>query len=316
MLNKNTAGFHPQSWSEAVYQLTQASENYVLVTILGTAGSTPRANGTKMVITKNDIYDTIGGGHLEFKAIEKARQLLAGNKAVQDIENFPLAAKLGQCCGGSVAVLFEMMMVERQSIQVHGAGHVGHALVQILSQLPLQIQWVDSREGLFPEHTPANVTCVVEPYPEDAVKDASENTIFIVLTHNHQLDFTLTEKVISRGDAAFLGVIGSETKAKRFRMRLEHKGFSEQQVSQMISPVGLPEIGGKLPMEVAVSIAGQVISIYQAGTKKAKKSGLSWKQLQSEIALTEDVNTVDGVSDVDDGVNDADVDVDKVKTED
>lgn len=221
--------------------------------------------------------------------MEKARLLLADSKAVQEIENFPLAAKLGQCCGGSVAVLFEMMVVERQSIQVHGAGHVGHALVQILSQLPLQIQWVDSREGLFPEQTPANVRCLVEPYPEDAVKDAPENTLFIVLTHNHQLDFSLTEKIISRGDAAFLGVIGSETKAKRFRMRLEHKGYSDAQVAQMTSPVGLAEVGGKLPMEVAVSIAGQVISIYQAGTKKAKKSGLSWKQLQSEMALTEGV---------------------------
>lgn len=85
MLNKDTAGFHSQSWSEAVHQLTQACENFVLVTILGTAGSTPRANGTKMVITENDIYDTIGGGHLEFKAIGKGppfisrQQSCAGN---------------------------------------------------------------------------------------------------------------------------------------------------------------------------------------------------------------------------------------------
>ncbi|TCS38959.1 xanthine dehydrogenase accessory protein XdhC [Reinekea marinisedimentorum] len=285
MLNKDTAGFHPQSWSEAVHQLTQASENYVLVTILGTAGSTPRANGTKMVITASDIYDTIGGGHLEFKVIEKARQLLTESKAVQQVENFPLAAKLGQCCGGSVAVLFEMMVVQQPTIQVHGAGHVGHALVQILSQLPLRIQWVDSRVDLFPEQVASNVDCIAEPYPEDAVKDAPENSLFIVLTHNHQLDFTLTEKIIARGDAAYLGVIGSDTKAKRFRMRLEHKGYSQAQVDQMTSPVGLAEVGGKLPMEVAVSIAGQVISIYQQGATKQKRAGLSWKQLQNEIAL-------------------------------
>lgn len=289
MLNKNTAGFHPQNWSEAVHHLGSQGENYVLVTILGTTGSTPRANGTKMVVTKDDIYDTIGGGHLEYKIIEKARELLVDAKPGQHMENFPLGAKLGQCCGGSCAVLLESIVTARPVVQVYGAGHVGHALIQILSQLPLQIHWVDSRAELFPEAVPSNVQCIHEPYPEDAVKAAPAGSMFVILTHNHQLDFTLTEKILSRNDAAFLGVIGSDTKAKRFRMRLEHKRYSEEQISQMICPVGLPEVGGKLPMEVAVSIAGQIIAEYQTSTEKSKRAGLSWRELQNEITQTADV---------------------------
>ena len=100
MLNSSNQGLHAHNWLQAANELEANGETYALVTVLGTSGSTPRASGTKMVISENDIYATIGGGHLEFKAIEHARELLKQGQTCQAVENFQLGASLGQCCGG------------------------------------------------------------------------------------------------------------------------------------------------------------------------------------------------------------------------
>jgi len=287
-INQTTKGFHRGSWSDAVAVLSQQGQCFVIATLLGSAGSTPRSAGTKMVITDSDIYDTVGGGHLEYKMIEKAREFLLTGDGSQNIEHFSLGASLGQCCGGSVSVLFETIVNEKLNVDVYGAGHVSHALMTILADLPVRVRWLDSRAELFPENLPANVAPIIDEFVVDQVKAAKPNTAAIIMTHNHQLDFSLCEALIKRGDCASIGVIGSETKAKRFRMRLEHKGLSQSDIQKMKCPVGLEEVAGKLPMEVAVSIAGEIIALYQSSTmNKPVRDGLQWVQLKSELTQTE-----------------------------
>ncbi len=289
MLNKSVKGFHIQNWAQAVNELSQAATDYVLVTVLGSSGSTPRAAGSKMVVTGESIFDTIGGGHLEFKAIERARELLAEGSDVQTLEHFPLGASLGQCCGGSVTVLFEPMVSQAMPVDIYGAGHVAHALISILSGLPVRVRWIDSRAELFPEAVPGNVQVVVDEDPTEQVKLATANTAVVIVTHNHQLDFELTEKLIKRNQSSFIGVIGSQTKAKRFQMRLAHKQYSDEQIAQMTCPIGLDNVQGKLPMEVAVSIAAQLMQHYQQissqqqNTASKKRQGLQWQQIKSHF---------------------------------
>ncbi|EAR10080.1 xanthine dehydrogenase accessory protein XdhC [Reinekea blandensis] len=287
MLNKHTQGFHPQTWSQAIAQLETQSVPYVLVTILGTAGSTPREQGTKMVVTAEDIFDTVGGGHLEFRIVEQARAQLIEGQSAQDLQHFPLGASLGQCCGGSVSVLFECFVPERLPVDVYGAGHVGQALISLLAGLPVRVRWIDARAELFPPTLPANVQTIVEPQPEDAVADAQPGTATVVLTHNHQLDFAIVEKALRQGASAFLGVIGSDTKAKRFRMRLAHKGFTDEQIANLTCPIGLSEVPGKRPMEVAISIAGQLIQQYQNELPNAQREGLQWRELRGVLQADE-----------------------------
>ena len=287
MLNKNIQGFHAQHWQQAVHELTTAQTDYVLVTLLGTAGSTPRASGTKMVITAESIYDTVGGGHLEYKIIAHARELLLAGEPIQTLHHFPLGASLGQCCGGSVTALFEVMAQKILNVDIYGAGHVAQALVPLLGQLPVRVRWIDSRRDLFPASLPSNVTRIVDEEPQQQVAIAPSRTVFIILTHNHQLDFAVTERAIKRNDAQFIGVIGSQTKATRFQLRLQHKGYTVGQIQQMTCPVGLPNVTGKLPMEVAVSIAGQLIGLYQQHAVKPIRNGLQWQTLKSELQTTE-----------------------------
>jgi len=284
MLNISMQGLHKHSWLQAATELEQSSETYVIITLLGAAGSTPRASGTKMVVSEHNIYATIGGGHLEFKAIKHARQLITQGETCQQVENFQLGASLGQCCGGQVLVLFEVFASDNMHLDIYGAGHVAQALIPMLGQLPIRVRWIDSRADLFPEQIPSNVQKVVDETPVDQVSNAAKNTASLILTHNHQLDFSLTQAIIKRADSLWLGVIGSETKAKKFQYRLSQRGFSDAQVQTMTCPVGLRAVAGKLPMEVAISIAGQLVELYQSvQVQSPKQQGKEWKELQSNL---------------------------------
>ncbi|WUR14369.1 xanthine dehydrogenase accessory protein XdhC [[Empedobacter] haloabium] len=92
--------------------LTATAGPAVLVTVARVEGSSPRATGTKMLVTARSQLDTIGGGHLELKAVEIARGMLARADASVQYERFPLGPSLGQCCGGVVWLAFEPVDAE------------------------------------------------------------------------------------------------------------------------------------------------------------------------------------------------------------
>ncbi|QNH03897.1 xanthine dehydrogenase accessory protein XdhC [Pseudomonas sp. B11D7D] len=263
------------SWISALADLQQQGEACVLVTIIEERGSTPRNAGSKMVVTAERIFETIGGGHLEYKAMEMAREMLATRSQDTRLERFSLGASLGQCCGGATVLLFEPMGQPQAQIAVFGAGHVGRALVPLLASLPCKVRWIDSRENEFPQHIPAGVQKVVNDEVVDEVENMPPGSYYIVMTHNHQLDLELTAAILKRGDFAYFGLIGSKTKRVKFEHRLRERGFEEALMARMRCPMGLAEVKGKLPVEIAVSIAGEVIATYNASFGQDVKKGES-----------------------------------------
>ena len=265
------------NWSTATQSLNQQGKAYVMITLIGITGSTPRNSGSKMVVAHDTFFDTIGGGHLEYKATQFAHQLLTKGKSAQHIEHFQLGSQLGQCCGGTATVLFECFAATGVNIMLFGAGHVGQALVPILSALPCQITWVDSRASQFSADVEKmNYTqVVVSESPEDEVASMPANSYYIVMTHNHQMDFDISQAILQRADFAYLGLIASDTKWKRFQQRYKHRELPQALVERMHCPIGLPEVGGKLPMEVAVSVAGQIIQQYQSTINTLPQEDLS-----------------------------------------
>ncbi|QCR36124.1 xanthine dehydrogenase accessory protein XdhC [Nissabacter sp. SGAir0207] len=251
-------------WITTLSELQRRGESCVLVTVAEHLGSTPRDSGSKMLITAERHYHTIGGGNLEFRAIAIARELLQAGQAESRLERFPLGARLGQCCGGSATLLFEPLLRPQPLVAVFGAGHVGRALVSILATLPCRIRWIDGRAAEFPPPLPGVEQRVAEE-PLDEVRLLPPESYIVVLTHDHQLDLALSEQILRRGDFRYFGLIGSATKRKRFDYRLSGKGFSAAQLQRMRCPVGLPDVTGKLPAEIAVAIAGEIIACYQSG---------------------------------------------------
>ena len=95
-----------RNWIDTLGALAAARTPAVLVTVVAAKGSVPRLPGTRMLVGAEAIHGTIGGGHLEFKAIDIARDLLV-TRGPAALHRFPLGATLGQCCGGLAQLLFE-----------------------------------------------------------------------------------------------------------------------------------------------------------------------------------------------------------------
>ncbi|MDB5889567.1 MAG: hypothetical protein JWP47_398 [Polaromonas sp.] len=262
-----------------------ASEPAVLVTIGSTHGSAPRDAGTWMAVFAGAIIGTIGGGHLEYRAIAEARKLLASSpdrQAVGSIQTanhlrLALGPALGQCCGGVVHLslarviardvvrLGQELSMARQvhPVALFGGGHVGHALVGVLSQLPFVLTWIDSRDEVFPPYTGPNLGCEHSDPVEAAVPGLVPGSRVLIMSFSHAEDLDVLAACLMRqresGDLPYIGLIGSKTKWAVFRSRLEARGFTPDELAHVTCPIGVRGIAGKEPEVIAVAVAAQLL---------------------------------------------------------
>lgn len=156
---------------------------------------------------------------------------------------------------------------------IFGAGHVGAALVRALSLLDVRITWVDCRPELFSGDLPPRVTPLVVEEGEDlpgAAQQAQPGTYFLVLTHNHDLDYAICEAIFQRQDYAYFGLIGSATKRARFEHRLVARGLDPARLAELTCPIGIPGIGGKEPAVIAASVVAQILQVRDARRASAQ----------------------------------------------
>lgn len=245
-------------------------------------GSGPREVGAWMAVFRNTLVNTIGGGHLEFQAISEARALLDGpslenafHEAQALTTRYALGPALGQCCGGVVHLTFERiraadapalqqrLLANGQALALFGGGHVGRALVNVLSTLPYQVQWVDSRDEIFPEHLPPNVVCEHSDPVHAAVADLPAGASVLIMSFSHAEDLDVVAACLKRqrlqSDLKFVGLIGSKTKWATFQHRLAAKGFTSQELAFITCPIGVSGISGKEPEVIAVAVAAQLL---------------------------------------------------------
>lgn len=235
---------------------------FCLVTITVTEGSTPRGVGTIMLVTATSEYGTIGGGNLEYAAIKAARECLFNGHTPQTLD-YILGPDVEQCCGGRVelslqkiasrADLPNMTVLKFSPVFLFGAGHVGQAVATAIAPLPFALHLYDNRTD--------KIIAEVLSYsnPVQVVVAAPKHTLFLVMTHDHSLDYELVSTVLRRDDFAFLGLIGSKTKRARFMSRLKKDGFTDGQLSRLTCPIGIEGIQGKEPEIIAASVAAQLL---------------------------------------------------------
>ena len=258
----------------------------VLVSVDSVQGSGPREVGAWMAVFPQTLVNTIGGGHLEFQAITEARALLhrpvavnASSTATHEdnalTTRYALGPALGQCCGGVVHLKFERisaadapalkqrLLGNGQPLALFGGGHVGHALVNVLSTLPYNVQWIDSRYEIFPAQLPPNVVCEHSDPVHAAVADLPSGASVLIMSFSHAEDLDVAAACLKRqrlhGDLKFVGLIGSKTKWATFQHRLEAKGFTADELAFITCPIGIEGITGKEPEVIAVSVAAQLL---------------------------------------------------------
>jgi xanthine dehydrogenase accessory factor len=160
---------------------------------------------------------------------------------------------------GGQRYLLEAPHDQRIALALFGAGHVATALADILRQLPVELAWIDSRAEQFPDWAGDLARVVVTADPVTEVAGLAPGTCYLVMTHSHELDEDLCHAILERGDAAWLGLIGSRSKRRRFVHRLGQRGLSDEQLERLVCPVGMAGISGKRPATIALAIAAQLL---------------------------------------------------------
>lgn len=245
----------------------------VLVEVTDVKGSAPRDAGAWMLVARDMIFRTIGGGQLEYMAIDHARKILAGGRDTP--MDVPLGPEIGQCCGGRVGLSFKRVnrgltdelvgkvdaeIATRPHVYVFGAGHVGDALANALSFTPVRVVLVDTREAeLMACDVPGVETCL-SAMPEQVVRSAPPGSAFIVLTHDHALDFLIVTEALQRGDAVYVGMIGSKTKKATFKNWLKREVGSDNLFENLVCPVGGAVVKDKRPEVIAALVAAEVLT--------------------------------------------------------
>jgi xanthine dehydrogenase accessory factor len=252
------------------------------VEIAAVRGSSPREPGAFMLVTADSFAGSIGGGQLEYAALDRARRMLRDSLPAETME-VPLGPEIGQCCGGRVTLGLAPLTAERAEgllarlaaehaarpqVLIFGAGHVGRALTAALNLLPVRAILIDQRAeelALAPAGTEARLAAL----PEAEVRAAPPGSAFVVLTHDHALDFLVTDAALARGDAAYVGLIGSASKRARFRAWRNREGTDRRTaLAGLTCPIGGPSFD-KRPEVIAAMTAAEIVAALTGPTTLA-----------------------------------------------
>ncbi len=174
----------------------------------------------------------------------------------------PSAAQVGQ-------LRARLSLPEAQLLPVglFGGGHVGRAIIELLSRLPSRVQWFDSRDEVFPTGLPDHVQAEYSDPVQAAVQDIGPGSRVLIMSFSHAEDLEVLAACLlrqrQRGDLPFIGLIGSKSKWASFQARLRERGFSEAELGRVTCPIGLPGILAKQPEVIALAVVAQLFSNWQ-----------------------------------------------------
>ena len=245
-----------------------SGRRFALITVVGATGSTPRKEGSRMIVEPDGkILGSVGGAAVERLGVEKALHAMQTGsieKLELDLDDLE-AEQTGMVCGGKMTLMIEPFGTCPRLL-MFGAGHVAQPTVRLAERLGFAATVFDQRpEFACIERFPAS--CLVHGATED-LADKLETTVddFItVMTHCHSDDYEVVRRVL-RKPFFYLGVIGSPRKALEIRKKLAADGFTNQEIQRMTCPIGI-DIGSHTPDEIAVSVAAQLVSMRNKWTK-------------------------------------------------
>lgn len=254
-----------------IFEFLADNQALIQIEIVEVKGSVPREKSAFMLVAGDALFGTIGGGRLELDAIAEARKMLASGDNLKQI-NVALGPDINQCCGGHVVLSLTRLnekeltamrdsatktINQMPEVLLFGSGHVGRALALALAPLPFRVSLIDPRpHALLPKIH--GVQSLALSVPEQAVHEAKPGTSFVVMTHEHSLDFLITNAALKRNDAAYVGLIGSKTKKAVFRSQYLADGGTLADFAKLVSPIGANPTGDKRPEVIAAFVAAEL----------------------------------------------------------
>jgi xanthine dehydrogenase accessory factor len=122
---------------EKVLKITKTNKKVALVTLTKSSGSTPRKEGSLMAVWDTEFIGSIGGGLVEHRVIESAKEALKQDSNICFKYNLTKEAELGMSCGGSVEGYIKIIRPKNR-IVIMGAGHIGQKIYSCLKNLILK----------------------------------------------------------------------------------------------------------------------------------------------------------------------------------
>jgi xanthine dehydrogenase accessory factor len=235
-------------------------------------GSAPREAGATMLVADAAFHGTIGGGQLEYMAIDEARALIARGIDAGRMD-VPLGPEIGQCCGGRVVLALDRLdAATRADLVPRPRPRGGAAAGADLRRGPCRARagggapaaaaaagadrQPRGRTGL----APASVETRLAAIPEAEVRSAPPGSAFVILTHDHALDFLLAAEALGRGDAAYVGMIGSASKRAAFGAWSRRQGGPSPDA--LVCPIGAAGRGDKRPAVIAAHAAAELLAVF------------------------------------------------------
>jgi len=245
--------------------LIQHNTPCVLCTVVRTSGSVPRHAGAKMLVGADGtmLAGTVGGGEMESRIIEQAKQALTDGKA--RLQSYQLAnPQAGDpgVCGGEVEVFIEPLLTS-PTLVIIGAGHVGRALTHLAKWSGFHVVVADDRtEFCNATACPGADEYLPGPLHETIGKlSLNPQTYVAMVTRGYPLDVELLPLLLQT-PTGYIGVIGSQRRWLTAAKVLREQGISETDLACIHAPIGL-KIGAETPEEIAISILAQIIQARQ-----------------------------------------------------
>jgi xanthine dehydrogenase accessory factor len=168
--------------------------------------------------------------------------------------------------------LFVSSFAPRPQMYVFGAIDFASALCSIGRFLGYRVTVCDARaKFVTPERFP-DVDELVVDWPDRFLASApvDERTAICVLTHDSKFDVPILKQALAT-DAGYIGAMGSRRTTERRAERLREEGVGDEDLARIHAPIGLP-IGSRSPEEVAVAIAAEIVSVFNAKVPRVSKA--------------------------------------------
>ena len=261
---------------EEIVRIRSEGGRAALATITSIKGSTPRTEGSKMLVRSDgSILGSVGGGSLEAQVCQEAMEVIGDGRS--RVLKFDLTGKeiaeAGMICGGSMEVFVEPITT-KPGLYIFGGGHISFFLSKIGKMLDFRVVVIDDREEFanperFPEADETIARDLEEVFPSLKINRLS---YIVIVTRGHLLDEKALEWAV-KTDARYVGMIGSRKKNKTVFAHLESRGISRELLETVHAPIGL-DIKAETPEEIAISIMAEIIMVRREGGSSGPKT---WK---------------------------------------
>jgi xanthine dehydrogenase accessory factor len=255
---------------QTIAELEAKGEAAAFCTIVESKGSTPRHEGSKMLVFPDGhIIGTVGGGEIENRVIAEGLESLKTHRS--KVLHYSLVSpEKGDpgICGGQVEVYVEPI-IPRISLIVIGAGHVGRQVVHLAKWLDCRVIVSDDRADLCTqEYMPGADEFLICPMAEIPQKvKITPFTYIVVTTRGADVDIEGLPTLMDT-ENAYIGVIGSRRRWEHTKKEINVKKDYSEKFAKIHSPIGL-ELKAETPEEIAVSIMAEILMIANRANGKS-----------------------------------------------